>query len=433
MGTKDRRHLALFAYYYPPLGGAGSQRALSFARHLPSLGWRVTVITPREGVYGRDGSLPAGDLPGVRVLRTGSLEPAALLRRLKGGAPSAVEGAGSYVEEAELGAFASAVRSVARKLLYFPDASGGWVRPAAAAAREVHAGDPFDAVLSSSPPVSAHLAARRFARPAGVPLVLDFRDLWEPAVEGAARASRLLGGLLESSAAVLTVSRGYAEWIGSRAGRPVAVVRNGFEPREPEPPPPGLPEEPFLLHAGTTYGARQDFGVLAGVLGEVRAAGGALHLRMPGRVDPSTRGRLAAAEASGAVRFEGFLPSDEIHRREAAAAAVVAFAWAGEGDDPISRGHLPAKLFEALGSGRPVLLLAEPGTEAARLGAEAGVEPLSPRDAGRLRGVLGALARGEVPPGLRPDAAAAARFTRAAAAADLASTLDGVLAPGGAR
>ncbi|MCK6480013.1 MAG: hypothetical protein L6R43_07650, partial [Planctomycetes bacterium] len=85
------------------------------------------------------------------------------------------------------------------------------------------------------------------------------------------------------------------------------------------------------------------------------------------------------------------------------------------------------------GSGRPVLLLAEPGTEAARLGAEAGVEPLSPRDAGRLRVVLGALARGEVPPGLRPDAAAAARFTRAAAAADLAGTLDGVLAPGGAR
>jgi len=41
----------LFAYYFPPDGGAGTQRPTSFVRHLPSLGVECTVITrspPKE-------------------------------------------------------------------------------------------------------------------------------------------------------------------------------------------------------------------------------------------------------------------------------------------------------------------------------------------------------------------------------------------------
>ena len=78
--------IVLVAYYFPPLGGVGSQRALSFARHLPSLGFEVVVVTPKRGAYGLDPTLPAdGSMAGVRVVRTGSFEPAVIARKLRPG------------------------------------------------------------------------------------------------------------------------------------------------------------------------------------------------------------------------------------------------------------------------------------------------------------------------------------------------------------
>jgi len=44
--------MLLIAWFFPPDGGAGSQRPASFARHLPSLGWDISVIT-RGDVHDR--------------------------------------------------------------------------------------------------------------------------------------------------------------------------------------------------------------------------------------------------------------------------------------------------------------------------------------------------------------------------------------------
>src|SRR5437868_6980822 len=37
--------LLLIAYYFPPDGGAGTQRPAKFCRYLPEFGWDVTVLT----------------------------------------------------------------------------------------------------------------------------------------------------------------------------------------------------------------------------------------------------------------------------------------------------------------------------------------------------------------------------------------------------
>lgn len=172
------RRILFFAYYFPPLGGPGSIRALSFARHLPSFGWDITVLTPRSGVYGVDPTLFSEDIQGVRVVRTASYEPATMLRGLgfSKGAPSA--SGGNYVDEVPLGRLGSTIRNMARRWLYFPDSAIAWVYPALREARRLHREEPFGLVLSSSPPISGHLAARKFSRATRVPWVADWRDLW---------------------------------------------------------------------------------------------------------------------------------------------------------------------------------------------------------------------------------------------------------------
>jgi hypothetical protein len=431
MKGQDRRHLALFAYYFPPLGGAGSLRALSFARHLPDLGWDVTVLTPKEGVYGRDPSLEGEGLPGVRVVRTGTWEPSVLLKGLRGGAPGGAAGAGGeFVEEADLGAVGSAVRTLVRKTLYFPDSSRGWIGTAVKAARREHARRPFDAVLSSSPPMSAHVAAQRFAGAAGVPLVLDFRDLWEPALEeGPSRGRRLLKDLLGACGGLVTVSGSYAGWFRAAGLRAKSgLVFNGWEDGPAAPPPAAAAGAggPYVLHAGTTYAGRQDFAALCGAFEDAGRAGGGPRLRLVGRVDAATREAVGPFRDRGVASIEPFRAHEEVRGLLRGAAALLVVAWSG--GDAVARGHVPAKLFEVLPARRPVLLLAEPGSDADSLGRRLGLLPLAPGDREGLARRLAALGRGEVPAGLLPDAGAAAEFARRRQAEALAAMLDSVLA-----
>jgi glycosyltransferase involved in cell wall biosynthesis len=433
--------LALFAYYFPPLGGAGSLRALSLARHLPALGFDVTVFTPRDGVYGRDPALLEA-AAGARVVATESFDPARLVRRLARGrppapAPGGGDGGGEFVDEARLGLVGSVLRNAARRWLYFPDACRGWIRPAAAAALRAHRERPFDVALSTSPPFSAHVAAVDFSRRTGVPAVLDFRDLWTPAlVDGDGRAGRLHAEVLRASAGLVTVGEGYARWLaGTRGGRGAAVVYNGWEPAaagapSPAPAGAGAAAGPELLHAGTAYAGRQDFASIAGAVRRARASGAAWTFALAGRIEPGVRTSLAGAEAEGLVRLEGFLPHAEVLRRERAAAAILVVAWSPGADvpAPIAAGHVPAKLFEAAASGRPVVLVAEPGGDAAAVGARLGLRAFAPGDEAGLAAALVALAAGGAPPaGTIPTPGAADAFRRGAQADAMARALRAVV------
>src|SRR5678809_1703232 len=60
----------------------------------------------------------------------------------------------------------------------FPDSYLGWAQRARATVQARIAKGDIDAMLSSSPPDSVHLAAADVARQTGVPWVADFRDPW---------------------------------------------------------------------------------------------------------------------------------------------------------------------------------------------------------------------------------------------------------------
>ena len=429
MESAGQGHLALFAYYYPPLGGAGSQRALSYARHLPARGWRVTVFTPREGVYGTDASLAGEGLPGVRVVRTPNREVAALLRQWKGGGSDGTPG-GKFVEDSPVGPVGATLRGLARKFLYFPDSARGWIGPAAAAAAEVHREDAFHLVLSTSPPLSGHMAAHRFAGGAGLSFVPEFRDLPLEAVsDPEGRVARLVKGLLGGAKTPVTVSPVYSRWLEAIAGPGTTrIVYNGFEP-SPAPPPAGPdPAGPLeVVYAGSTYADRQDFSGFLRVMEALRGEGIPWVLRLAGKVDPATRERCAAFRTSGALVEEGFVEKARVLELQARARAVLVWAW--EGGGPVGMGQVPAKLFEALPSGRPVLLVASPGSDAEAVGRILSLKSLAHGDLEGMRRRLQDLADGRIPGGMTPEAKAQEAFTREAQAARMAEVLAEAAAP----
>jgi len=399
------------AYYFPPLGGIGSIRAMKFAAYLPDWGWQPTVLAPFTGAHPRDESLVYSER---HVIRTRAFDMSRFGKR--------VVGLGESPGSAAVPGFRARLRRFAHRFLYHPDAQIGWYPFAVAAGRRALRETRFDAIFSSSFPVTAHLVARQLHRESGLPWIAEFRDPWADVAPGARagdRRDRLERSLLRDADAVVTVSPSWRDRFLEKGAARVEVVTNGFDPVDL---PTASPIDDFVVtHLGSFYPRLQDLRVVWEALRRMRALEPGLRLRVKfvGEVVGEVREQLAGYGLTDVLEATGFLS----HRSALAATAPssVLIAAGFHAERPLYRGVVPAKLFEYLGSGLPILYVSAADTDAARLldGHRACyvVEP------GDVDGALHALAASRREGRVQRDVG---RFTRQALAGDLARTFEGV-------
>src|SRR2546423_13764529 len=66
------KRLLLISYYFPPDGGAGTQRAAKFCKYLPQFGWQPTVITRAHklrSIWNPEDLSLAEELSGIEIVR----------------------------------------------------------------------------------------------------------------------------------------------------------------------------------------------------------------------------------------------------------------------------------------------------------------------------------------------------------------------------
>ncbi|MGI8729313.1 MAG: glycosyltransferase [Solirubrobacteraceae bacterium] len=374
------RRVLMLAYYFPPLGGMASQRLRGFARHLAEYGWEAVVVAPRDGAYHRDSEL---SFPEERVIRTGSIEFSRAGKRL-------LRTGGDDVRVAEVGRGQALIRQAARSLLYFPDPQIGWYAPALAAARRELRRQPYDAVLSSSLPITAHLIARRLHRSTGLPWIADFRDPWStlkaPGVLRR-RALRLERGLASEASAVTMTSPTWAAEHGRRWGRHVEVIPNGHDDQRASAP---RSSQSFVLsYLGTIYPAQQDLSAAWEAIRRGIAAGRPIvdRLRFIGDLHPALAEQIDSFGLRHIVDETGFVSHREAIEllRDSSAALLAGPRQAGG----VTRGHVAGKIAEYLASGLPIVYVGDPGSDAAALlRRHAGCHVCA---AGDVDGVAGAL------------------------------------------
>ena len=147
---------------------------------------------------------------------------------------------GDDVEPAVVGPLRSAPRAFVRRWLYFPDAQIGWYPSAVAAGRRLIRSGAFDAIYSSSFPMTAHLVARTVRRHAGIPWVAEFRDPWSLWIcdpEPLRRAERLERSIAAEASAVVMTSPTWAAEHSKKWKKAVVTIPNGFGYIPPASPP----------------------------------------------------------------------------------------------------------------------------------------------------------------------------------------------------
>lgn len=411
------RRVVVVSAIAPPQPNAGAARLEALVSYLPQFGWQPIVVSSRfagEGSIGAATTYRVGDpLYWYRRLHHGSGEFNGVPRELE------------HVARAAGGLTALLAQLVDHSL---PDQFVGWVPGAALATIRAIRKQGAHAIVSTSPPESSHLAALIAAYVTRVPWLAEFRDGWM--FEGLRPAKSRLRSRIEQqleelvcrrASMLVGATRGIAADLAHRYGRG-EWVSNGFDDET-------LPASAFsearslldpryfnVVYTGTFWVSRQTQSpnIVAETmeLVRVRPEGDRIRMTIMGALHPDERALL---EPISGIRLERHRPRPVALALQRLADALVVVGPANE------RAVVPGKFFEYLGSGRPMIVVADKDTELAQLARELNVAAtISTNDPAELATTLLALATGNLKP---PALETPERFHRRHATADLANLL----------
>lgn len=419
------KRILILSYYFPPLGMGGTQRMAAFARHLPAFCWQPTVLTVKPvAYYAVDPGLLKG-LEKIDIVRTASLDPLRLAALLP---QRPIQHAGR--------AGASLLQHIANFFL-MPDNKILWLPFAFQAARKLLRDGQCAAILSSGPPHSAHLLARRLAIRFRLPWVADFRDGW---VEGdfqpkSTALHRALDGALQrrvlrDSAHVTCVSEGLRQSLCASLPdheHKFTVITNGYEEADFASPARKHGTRFTLAHIGT-IGNFVDPGLLLQAfrvfVQDAQIGPEAVRLQFVGADLTGTLGqRIAAAGLEAYVECTGYLPHSEAVACLRRADALLYLVARGA-----SAGFVPGKTFEYLAARKPILANCPEIEGLAILNQGGQVRHVLPENLQGMTNALKALFTeyrlGEMPAPIRMDLT---RYTRYRLTQKLAEILDGLV------
>ncbi len=355
------------AYHFPPLAGSsGIQRTLRFVQQLPDCGWQAAVLTAHPRAYERisDDLLPEIP-PGTPLVRAQAFDTARQLSFR-----------GKYLA------------GMAR-----PDR---WMTWRFFAVREgMKLIDRFkpDVLVSTYPIATAHQIGHRLHQKTGLPWVADFRDpMAQDGYPADPKTHRVFvdierAAMKDARFSVFTTPGAAAEYRRryAFAADRIRTIENGYDEsaftglstpvRQPLP---GT-ERVVLLHSGIVYPSERDPTQLMKALALLAARGdieaGRFTIRFrASAADDFVRKRAAEQAVLPFIEFAPAVP----YRQALAEMCEVDGLLVMQASN--CNEQIPAKVYEYLRSGSPIMCLSDPQGDTAETLRRAGVTAIAPLD-----------------------------------------------------
>jgi glycosyltransferase involved in cell wall biosynthesis len=372
--------LLLVTLYFPPAGGAGVQRPLKFASHLPALGIETHVLAPDDPKW-------------VHVDTELQLPTQAWVHRARYVGPSGRRIADELHGRSGVDLALRRASTLGRRVLV-PDENVTWNATAIPKAISIVRSEGIDAVLTTSPPGSVHLIGAAVKAATGVKWVADLRDslVLHPhrAAEGVAAVAKQ-----KTRAAVARLVAAKADAIVT-AAESISVETRGLEPRgRVVTIANGCDFDDFagleyargerfrLTHTGSFFGKRDPKPFLQALAGSGLDD---VTVRFVGDFRPGDREFMESLGLADRVELVDYVPrrrSLSLQRDSDALLLLIPDAGG------LGRGVLSGKVFEYLAAERPILAAVPPDGAAATLIRDTGAGVVAaPDDVAALRDAL---------------------------------------------
>lgn len=353
----------IITYYWPPAGGPGVQRVLNIVEHLSEFGWEpliLTVETPSAPAV--DKSLLSRIPKNCKVYRTRTNEPFTAYKKLTGKKVGA-----ALPKNIALDKKASLNERLSRWVranFFIPDARKGWKRFMVKEGLKIIESEKPDIIFSTSPPHSLQLGAKQLAKRSSIPWVADLRDPWTEAyweaqmpktTQSKKKNLKYERDVLKTANHITTVGKGIQELIQKKTIRPVSVIYNGYRELNNK----FIASEYFeIVHLGNLSSMQSCNELIDAITRLTKAEKKKLRLVFIGTLANEYKARLSRNPDIN-VEYVKFLPYSKMIFRARSASML----FLPRLNSSYSKSLISAKLFDYLALKRPVLAIADRGSD----------------------------------------------------------------------
>ncbi len=361
----------MIAWSFPPEAEVGALRTARFCRYLPEFGIEPIVLTAGLSFYkDRDATWPVPE--SVRVERTHVMAtPLDWYADLKKRGAQKPPGSGTGNSHGPQRAAPGFLKRQLLTALQTPDRYWGWYFPAVRAAKKILQREKVDVLFSSGPPWICHLIGRSLKRHSQLPWIADFRDpwafgaTWNQVPSWKQRLDRRLmkSCIREADRVICNTDRFRERLTGAFPRLPqqrFVTITNGIDETSLAQQHAEPHSQKLLLHLGSLYGGRRIdtfCHALRDLVATKRVDPRACKVLFVGDMDPSLRaaGEQAAQELvqQNTIEFRARVKWEEAQNILAASDLLLLFF-----DGPLA---VPAKFYEYLQTGKPILAICKPG------------------------------------------------------------------------
>lgn len=377
----------MISYCYPPMAVVGVYRTLKFVKYLREFGWDPIILTlSNPSDYAFNPEL-FKDIPSdLKVYRTRLVAPMqswenwSAQRRKNVSAPPVAE---PKVQASQAAATAGATPGLLARIkrhifaaMSTPDKDAGWLLTALPRTLRLIRSEKVDCLYTSTPPHSAHLIGLYAKKLSGLPFVADFRAPWtqneyfdemKPVPWQKRLEERLELSVHRGADIVISNStwegEGYRRKYAPLVGEKFFPILNGYDPDDFDPRGSMTYDKFTIVYIGSLYKRRAPDVFLKGLAQfldrqpEARERTTALFI---GPRDNTLRSLSEQLRVNDVIQTIDFLPQSEAYKYLFGAHVLLMIL----GFDQRGKGVIPAKIFEYLPVGRPILALIPEGETA---------------------------------------------------------------------
>lgn len=361
----------MIAYHYPPQhGSSGLQRTLSFGNYLPEFGWEPIVLTAHPRAYPAIDNGQVGDISkNIRVYRAFALDTSRHL----------------------------SINGRYSRLMALPDPFVTWWLGAVPKALYLIKKYRPDVIWTTYPIATAHLIGISIHKLTGIPWIADFRDSMTESNYPRDRRKKKVYQWIERctvklcTTAVFTTPGAvemYSERYPDLPKNRWVAIGNGYDEnlfRSVEEDLASTQEDVkkstriVLVHSGILYPDERDPQCFFSAVSELKREGKIdaekinIVLRATGH-DTLYQGMLIDFDISDIVSLEPSIAYRDAFREMLSSDGLIIFQASS------CNHQIPAKAYEYLRAGKPVLALTDPNGDTARMLNDWGIAQLAPLD-----------------------------------------------------
>ena len=356
--------ILMVPFHYPPMGGSsGVQRSLFFSSALEEYGWQVLVLTAHSRVHPITSNEGLKDIPATAIVKRTFAMDAARHLSIKGRFP---------------------------RILALPDRWSSWVLSGVLSGRRLIKKYRSSIIWTTYPIASSHLIGLCLHKLTGISWVADFRDPMTeedyPRNPTVFKFFRWLEKKVMTYASYVVVTtpgvkRVYTERYGEECRGKIKIIQNGFDEYKFSQAETAIEKrrkrsdtnQPLrIVHSGVIYPEERDPEPLFAALSELKTqnilnkSNFILELRSAGHDDLYEK-MLADYSIQDVVKLLPSIPHEEniIDMLSADALLLLQGASCNE--------QIPAKAYEYIRSGKPVIALTEQKGDTGQLLAQLGI------------------------------------------------------------